>query len=88
MLGMNAYISRRLMIYHDSTQRYNTIQECVACAIRADKQTADFTSHNQNNKSSAAAEMGDRLATIDMGRKLEGLGPPPLFFGGGGWVPN
>ena len=33
-----------------------------------------------NNKCSAVAEMGDRLATIDMGRKLGGLCP----FGGAG----
>jgi len=26
--------------------------------------------HNKKNKSSAVAEMGDRLATIDMGRKV------------------
>jgi len=33
-------------------------------------------------KSSAAAEMGDRLATIDMGREL-GRVVPAFFFGGG-----
>ena len=32
-----------------------------------------------NNKSSAVAEMGDRLATIDMGRKL---GAVSLFWAG------
>ena len=32
------------------------------------------------NKCSAVAEMGDRLATIDMGRKL---GAAPFFFLGG-----
>ena len=34
-------------------------------------------------KSSAAAEMGDRLATIDMGREL-GRVVPAFFLGGGG----
>jgi len=34
------------------------------------------------NKSSAAAEMGDHLATIDMGRKWGGAA-----VGGSGWVP-
>jgi len=33
------------------------------------------------NKSSAVAEMGNRLATVDMGRKVMGLLCPP-----GGWV--
>ena len=34
-----------------------------------------FTAHavNCNNKSSAVAEMGDRLATIGMGQKLGGV---------------
>ena len=36
------------------------------------------------NKSSVAAEMGDRLATTDMGRKVGGCCAP---FHGGGWVP-
>jgi len=34
--------------------------------------------------SSAVAEMGDRLATIDMGLKLEGAAVP--LFGRGNWV--
>ena len=34
------------------------------------------------NKSSAVAEMGDRLATIDMGRKVRGLLCPPFLWGG------
>jgi len=34
------------------------------------------------NKSSAVAEMGDSLATIDMGRKL-GSTVPHFFWGGG-----
>ena len=36
------------------------------------------------NKCSAVAEMGDRLATIDMGHKFRAV---PLFLGGGSWVP-
>jgi len=35
--------------------------------------------YTHKNKSSAVAEMGDRLATIGMGWKL---GPCPLFLGG------
>ena len=37
-----------------------------------------------SKKSSAVAEMGDRLATIDMGRKVGGV---VLLFGEGSWVP-
>jgi len=33
-----------------------------------------------NNNSSAVAEMGDRLATIDMGRKV-GAAVPPFYWG-------
>jgi len=41
--------------------------------------------HRQHTyTSSAAAEMGDRLATIDMGQKLGGLLCP---FEVGSWVP-
>jgi len=39
------------------------------------------TSSTTAHKSLAIAEMGDRLATIDIGRKL---GAVPLFFGGTG----
>jgi len=35
-----------------------------------------------NNKISAVAEMGDRLATIDMDRKLGAV----HLLGGGSWV--
>ena len=35
------------------------------------------------NKCSAVAEMGDRLAKIDTGRKI-GAALPPFFLGGGG----
>jgi len=38
---------------------------------------------DNKNKSSAVAEMGERLATIDMGRKWEGL----LWGLGPHWVP-
>jgi len=37
-------------------------------------------------KSSAVAEMGDRLATTDMGRKVGGL-LCPFCVGVGSWVP-
>jgi len=39
------------------------------------------------NKNSVVAEMGDRLATIDMGRKVGGGLLCPFPGGGGGWVP-
>jgi len=39
--------------------------------------------HKNSNKSSAVAEIGEPLATIDMGRKL---GDAP-FLGRGSWVP-
>ena len=39
---------------------------------------------NSYNKCSAVAEMGDHLATIDMGRKLGALS----LFGEGSWVTN
>jgi len=42
------------------------------------------TQHRCNNKSSAVAEMGDRLATVDLGRKLGGCAP----FLVGSWVPS
>jgi len=35
--------------------------------------------HAYLNKSSAVAEMRDRFATIDMGRKLGGGGAVPIF---------
>jgi len=38
-------------------------------------------SNSDNNKCLAVVEMGNRLATIDMGRKL---GAVPLLFLGGG----
>ena len=44
-----------------------------------------YASHPQCNKSSAVAEMGDRLATIDMGRRL-GAAVTPL--GGGAGSPS
>ena len=40
------------------------------------------TKRDVNNNSSAVAEMGDRLATIDMGRKLRELCVP--LWGGAG----
>jgi len=41
-------------------------------------------SHDPYNKSSAVAEMGDRLATIDMGRKVGAA--VSAFSGRGSWV--
>ena len=38
----------------------------------------------KESNSSAVAEMGDRLATIDMGRMWETAVPSPSFFFGGG----
>jgi len=40
---------------------------------------------NKYNTCSAVAEMGDQLATIDMGRKEGGCYAP--FMGGRKWVP-
>jgi len=40
--------------------------------------------HDIKNKSSAVAEMGDRLATIDMGRKVAAL---LYLFPWASWVP-
>ena len=40
------------------------------------------------DKCSAVAEMGDRLATIDIGRKLAGRCAPHFFFGGGELGPH
>ena len=42
-------------------------------------------SFRNSYKCSAVAEMGDRFATIDMGRKLGGC--THFFFWGGSWVP-
>ena len=39
------------------------------------------------DKSSAVAEIGDRLATIGMGRKV-GAAMPPFFLGGAGFPSN
>jgi len=43
------------------------------------------THTDADNKSSAVAEMGDRLATIDMDRKVRAA--VPLSVGDGSWVP-
>ena len=48
----------------------------IKCHVTTTKREACIA-----NKSSAVDQMGDRLATIDMGRKLGGV---PPFFGGGG----
>jgi len=39
------------------------------------------------NKTTAVAEIGDRLATVDMGRKVGAAVPLSFFWGGGSWVP-
>jgi len=44
-----------------------------------------FIANVKLNKCSAVAEIGDRLATVDMGRKWGAAVSP--FFGGGSWVP-
>jgi len=53
----------------------------IKCHVTATKRKTCIA-----NKRSAVDQMGDRLATIDMGRKLGGV---PPFFGGGrrSWVP-
>ena len=40
------------------------------------------------NKRSAVADMGDRLATVDMGRKVGGFCAPFFFLGGGAGSPS
>jgi len=46
-----------------------------------DRQTTDgrATAYSETNKSSAVAEMGDRLVTIDMGRKVGGAAASRIF---------
>ena len=52
----------------------------IKCHVTATKRKTCIA-----NKRSAIDQMGDRLATIDMDRKLGGVSP---FFGGGrSWVP-
>jgi len=46
----------------------------------------DTITQNKHNKSSAVDEMGDNLATIDMGQKAGGGGCCAPFHGGS-WVP-
>jgi len=48
-----------------------SVSVCACTSTRTSQKRRDQTSH----KSSAVAEMGDRLATIDMGRKVEGCAP-------------
>jgi len=59
----------------------NTSQGSVATRLRC----GGIFSYRYINKCSAAAEMGDRLATTDMDRKLRGLCP---FLGGGARSPS
>ena len=49
----------------------------IKCHVTATKRKTCIA-----NKSSVVDQMGDRLATIDMGRKLDGV---PPFFGAGAW---
>jgi len=49
----------------------------IKCHVTATKRKTCIA-----NKSSAVDQIGDRLATIDMGRKSGGV--PPFFGGGGG----
>jgi len=49
-----------------------------------EKKSEHTGSHAKSNKSPAVAEMGDHLATIDMGQKLGAAVP---LFGRGSWVP-
>jgi len=48
-------------------------------------QTEQLRLKRTEHKSSAVAEMGDRLATIDMGRKVRAA--VPFFLGGGAESP-
>jgi len=62
-------------------QLFETVAVIVD-TLQTDKLYYWYSSRNTSStahKSSAVAEMGDRLATIDIGRKL---GAVPLFFGG------
>ena len=52
----------------------------IKCHVTATKRKTCIA-----NKSSAVDQIGDRLATIDMGRKSGGV--PPFFGGGGGAGP-
>jgi len=69
--------------------RYDT--EYLACAEKLTNdqliyctgpKTEEIRKRTKNHKCSAVAEMGDRLAAIDMGRKLGGCAP----LGEGSWV--
>jgi len=51
------------------------LRRSIKCHVTATKRKTCV-----DNKSSSVNQMGDRLATIDMGRKLGGVSP---FFGGG-----
>ena len=57
----------------------------VFARIENEQATASYASLLLLYKCSAVAEMGDRLVTIDMGRKL-GAGAVPPFLEGS-WVP-
>jgi len=61
------------------------VQECER---QTDRQMENMCRPmDKYNKCSAVAEIGDRLATVDMGRKFGRAVPPPLFsWGGVSWV--
>jgi len=69
-----------------NTQSYATVLASAALAgVRQDKLTLSSLGQPVDtlNKSSAVAEMGDRLATIDIAEKLGGAAVP----WGTSWVP-
>ena len=57
------------------------LRRLIKCHVIATKRKTCIA-----NKSSAVDQMGDRFATIDMGRKLGGV--PPFFGGGGAGSPS
>jgi len=57
------------------------VQQNIDCVTLSSVETT--TRRIYSNKSSAVAEMGDRLATIDVGRKLGAMGCAPPFGGAG-----
>ena len=66
-----------------SKLRFRSHMECtVTIQLKAVKLSGTSTFRSLGNKSSAVAEMGDRLATIDVGRKVgELLCPSPWGVG-------
>jgi len=86
----------RIFLINRTTETSNKKQCRPPCAIAVHRSIFDLTQFDSpdlrpdptrpadnKNKSSAVAGMGERLATIDMGRKWEGL----LWGLGPHWVP-